>query len=141
MHSIPRIDPLILRRSRRGQALVETAVMSMFLVVLLMGAFEFGRAIYSYLTVIQATRDGARVAIISSNSDAVIKETVRQTARPLTILLSNIQVTPNDSDTNRVEVNVTATYRFTTLFPLVSEFWGGGELLLQSTMVSRVDRP
>ncbi|HSH79918.1 MAG TPA: hypothetical protein VLA19_15435 [Herpetosiphonaceae bacterium] len=58
----------------------------------------------------------------------------------MTIPLGDIEVTPDDSDPDRAEVTVKATYRFTTPFPLVSTIWGGGELLLRGTMVSRVDQ-
>ena len=58
------------KRSERGQALVEFALCAPVLVILLLGLFEFGRGLNSYLTVITAARDAARLgAQIGADSD------------------------------------------------------------------------
>jgi Flp pilus assembly protein TadG len=46
-------------RSERGQALVEAALLLPILMVLAMGAVDFGRAYYAYTTLANAAREGA----------------------------------------------------------------------------------
>jgi len=60
----PRLEYMPVLRRQGGQALVETAIVSVLLVTLLMGIFEFGRLwmIGNMITV--AASDGARMASI-----------------------------------------------------------------------------
>ncbi|MFI5259547.1 MAG: TadE/TadG family type IV pilus assembly protein [Candidatus Limnocylindrales bacterium] len=58
-----------MRHAARGQALVEFAVALTVFVVLLMGVFDFGMAIYKYNGVAQAAREIARVASVHQGSD------------------------------------------------------------------------
>jgi Flp pilus assembly protein TadG len=59
------------RRSRgrqRSQALIEFALVSPVLLLLLFGVIDLGRAIFYFDTLNHAAREGARVAIRASNS-------------------------------------------------------------------------
>lgn len=58
------------RRWERGQALVETALVLPVIILVLLGLFDFGRAVYAYNAVSNAARDGARVAIVNQQTDA-----------------------------------------------------------------------
>ena len=49
-----------------GQALVEMAIILPLLLLLVMGIFEFGRAMYIKNTLTQAARSGARAAVVTS---------------------------------------------------------------------------
>lgn len=65
------------KRSERGQALIEFALCAPVLVILLLGLFEFGRGLNSYLTVITAARDAARLgAQIGAGDTARLKTLV-----------------------------------------------------------------
>ncbi|MDD2335374.1 MAG: TadE/TadG family type IV pilus assembly protein [Geobacteraceae bacterium] len=50
-----------------GQALVEMAIIIPLLMLLVMGIFEFGRAMYIKNTLTQAARAGARTAVVTPN--------------------------------------------------------------------------
>ncbi len=63
-----------MRRREAGQALVETALVLPVLLIILMGVFDFGRAIYAYNAVSNAAREAARVAIVDQNNGAVVAE-------------------------------------------------------------------
>ena len=52
------------RRRRRGVALVEFALIFLLLIALAVGLMEFGRVVWSYHTLVHATREGLRVAMI-----------------------------------------------------------------------------
>src|SRR6185503_7377339 len=48
----------------RGQALVELALALPVLLLIFMGLFDFGRAVFAYNSLSNAAREGARVAIV-----------------------------------------------------------------------------
>jgi len=54
--------------SRRGSALVEFALVSFQLLLVIFAAFEFGRMILVYTTVANAARVGVRYAIVHGNT-------------------------------------------------------------------------
>lgn len=50
-----------------GQAIVELAIVLLLLLFLVLGIFEFGRAMYTKNTLTHAARAGARAAVVSPN--------------------------------------------------------------------------
>jgi len=58
-------------RDDRGQSLVEFALTLPMLLVVMFMITEFGRALYQYNVMAQATREGARVAVVNSADNAV----------------------------------------------------------------------
>ncbi len=58
-------------RQTRGQALIEFALILPLLILLLLGIFDFGRAVYAYNTVNNAAREGARLAIVDQTEGHV----------------------------------------------------------------------
>jgi Flp pilus assembly protein TadG len=52
------------RRRDRGQTLVEFAVVLPLFILILVGIFDFGRAIYAYHTLLNASREAARQAVV-----------------------------------------------------------------------------
>lgn len=65
------IHPTRVRRHRRGQSLVEFALILPILLILMLGILDFGRAIAAYNSVSNGARSGARVAIVNQDSDAI----------------------------------------------------------------------
>jgi Flp pilus assembly protein TadG len=61
-----------------GQALVEFALVIPLVILLMMGLFDFGRAIYAFNTVSSAAREAARVAIVNPNEAAIQAEAASQ---------------------------------------------------------------
>ncbi|HEY8239346.1 MAG TPA: TadE/TadG family type IV pilus assembly protein [Candidatus Limnocylindrales bacterium] len=57
--------------NRRGQSLVEFALIFPILLVVLAGILDFGFLLYSRMTVISAAREGARWAVYQSNVTAI----------------------------------------------------------------------
>src|SRR5690606_7969572 len=60
----------LLKRSERGATLVEFAFIFTFLLMLAIGAFEYGMALRDWQSVTIATREGARVAASAANYQA-----------------------------------------------------------------------
>jgi len=57
-----------MKDKRRGQSLVEMALISPFLIMILLTVIDCGRAAYDYSTLADAARDGARAAITTGNN-------------------------------------------------------------------------
>ena len=57
-------------RDQRGQALVEMALASLMFLFLLFGVIEVSRALYTYGTIVQATRAAARWAVVHEDGVA-----------------------------------------------------------------------
>ena len=65
------------RKSQRGQTLVEFALAAILFLTLLFGIIEFGRALWTWNTIVQSTHAGARFAVVGdSTNDTAIKNWV-----------------------------------------------------------------
>ena len=126
---------------RRGQALAEFALVAPIFFLLLFGIIEGGRFILYYETLNNATREGARYAIVHGSrsscpsgpmeagitppacydlSGAKVIQKVKDTA--FGVLGGSVTVTPawpNSSNGRDSDVSVVATYTYNTLVPLV----------------------
>jgi len=119
------------QRSHRGQALVEFALVAPIFFLVLFSIVEAGRFIFYYEMLNNATREGARYAIVHgensfdptgpphdpSGADVIAK--VRQSA--VGMAGPALTVTPLWFATNERgnTVTVTATYTYSSLIPLV----------------------
>ena len=63
-------------RSQRGQAALEVALLAPFLLFLLLIVAEMGHALNAYITIVDASRDGARIAANGTASDTDIRNLV-----------------------------------------------------------------
>ncbi|MBT0652965.1 TadE/TadG family type IV pilus assembly protein [Geomobilimonas luticola] len=59
----------------KGQTIVETAIILPILLILVLGIFEFGRAMYIKNTLNNAARAGARAAVVLPTYDATSRPT------------------------------------------------------------------
>ena len=137
------------RRKRRAQALVEFALVAPWFFLILFGIIEAGRFVFYYETLNNATREGARYAIVngantlgcptgppapgSTPCDTVgndVKQKVRATAfgmSPAAISFPNVAGCPTTplspcwqpDNARGATVTVTAAYTYTSLVPLV----------------------
>jgi Flp pilus assembly protein TadG len=62
---------------QRGAALVEFALVAMIFFVLLIGIFEFGRVMFTWNSAVEATRRGARLAVVCDIDNDQIKAQMR----------------------------------------------------------------
>jgi Flp pilus assembly protein TadG len=130
---------LKLKANEKGQSLVEMALVSMLFFFLLFGILEFGRALWTYNTIVQSTRTAARWAVVNvaNNTDTTDIDRSKNlvvygypdvsSGPPIVPGLSTTMVTvtvqPIDTDVNGVAVNqkisVSVTgYQFQFIVPL-----------------------
>jgi len=57
-------------RKQKGQTLVEFALVALIFFVILFGLIEFARALWTWNTIVQATRAGARFAVVEAPTGA-----------------------------------------------------------------------
>jgi Flp pilus assembly protein TadG len=63
---------------QRGTTIVEFALVAMIFFLLLLGIFEFGRLMFTWNTAVEATRRGARLAVVCDMNDAQIMKEMEQ---------------------------------------------------------------
>lgn len=62
---------------QHGAAVVEFALVAMIFFIVLIGIFEFGRVMFTWNSAVEATRRGARLAVVCNLNDAQIKTQMR----------------------------------------------------------------
>ena len=138
--------------NNKGQAMVETALVLMLLVVLIFGMTEFGRAMYTKNMLNNAARAGARCAVVQrpsggtpptlwtsddiANITACAMSAVFYVTNPVTVTItdvgkgSGVGVAPVTGDTITVDTQTTFNSMVprligpTGLIPLTSTFTG-----------------
>ena len=66
-----------LQNRQQGAAVVEFALVAMIFFILLIGIFEFGRVMFTWNSAVEATRRGARLAVVCDLNVAQIKTQMR----------------------------------------------------------------
>jgi Flp pilus assembly protein TadG len=120
------------RRDGRGQSLVEFALILPVFILVLIGLFDMGRAIYAYNTVSNAARAAARVAIVHQNAIAIQNEATDQApGMPVTVTLSGC----TDID---CAYSVTVSYDFEPVTPMIGAVFNP---TISSTAVMNIESP
>lgn len=107
-----------MKLNRKGQSLVETALILPVVILLLMGMFEFSRIFGSYLLITYTGRESARMAAVGK-SDTQIIDNIHAKAGLLD--MANLQVTINPAGNRRTgqDVNVKIKYKVIIYAPIV----------------------
>ena len=141
------------RRTRRGQATVEFALVLPIVLAVMFGAVEFGTALYDKAVLTNASREGARAGVVATDprkTDAQIDAVVQTyvTNNMINYKQSNsvttaVTPTPNTNRTPgtgscvagcNVTVTVTYSYPFFLLPKFLTNFTGPLTLRAATTM-------
>ncbi len=106
------------RKSIKGQALVEMAIILPVLIALIFGMTDFARVLNAYLATTEASREGARVAALSGNDAAVVLAVNDAVPNldPTRLTVTTLPAIRSRGDT----VTVTVTYNIDIITPLVN---------------------
>jgi len=63
-------------RDEKGTALIEAAITVPIILLIAVGIFEFGRAYQTQQVLVNASREGARMAVIEGSTDAQVRQRV-----------------------------------------------------------------
>ena len=129
-----------------GSELIEFALVTPILILLLAGIFDFGMMFRSYEAVTNAAREGARVGVLPGYADADVQTRVNDylagsgLTGPRVITVTSIpQATGAGTFTAR-QVLVNYTYTFVVLGPVGSAFGGSfGTIPLRAVSVMRTE--
>ena len=129
------------KKSTKGQSLVEFALILPLFMLIVLGIFDFGRAIYAYSALHNAAREGARYGAVHHCDTAGIITMAQQMAAGLgegISVTSNIE--PNLENPERIKVRV--VFRFRAVTPLVGTFLGSdGSIVLSSQSHHHIEIP
>ncbi len=117
-----------------GQSVVETALILPILIVCLFGTLDMGRAVYAYVTLSHAVREGCRAAVVESNSNEFVIQTVVNAGIGLNLTAGDVTVTGSRQPGTTVSVTAVAVYQPVT--PVISQAVGSAiQLTASSSMI------
>jgi len=125
----------------KAQSLVEFALILPLFMLLVLGIFDFGRAIYASSALHNAAREGARYGAVHPCDTSGIVAVAQQMAVGLG---GGVDVTPviDYSDIVGQRIRVEVEYRFRAVTPLIGSFLGeDGSFVLNSQSRHHVEIP
>ena len=124
----------ILKTSKRGQGLVEFALILPILLVFVFLIVDLSRAAYYYSVVFNSAREGARFAVARPGvSPGEIAEAAKRLAAGVDVDVS-IPIITED----RIEVEV--SYSFTPATPILWNLIGDGSIQLRSKATMQIEQ-
>ncbi len=128
-------------RRRRGQSLVELALLAPILFLLLFGLFDLGDAVYTYNTLAHGAQSAALYASLhcaytgSSYTTSQLSQQVLQAGQMLQAEALSVSPSPASGagcSGPGSTITVTATYRYQALTPVLQAFFPPGGLRLHT---------
>ena len=132
-----------MRPGRRGQSLVEFALLIPVFLLFAVVVFDLGRAVYYYSAVHNAAREGARYGVVKPDDYAGMKQKAVDYAIGLGLTTANVTAGAGPNQTiggfPNPTVKVTVIYSFTPATPLLERFLPGGTISLRGEAVMRTE--
>lgn len=109
-------------RDKRGQSLVELALVLPLVILILFGIIEFGRIFHSYLLITHASREGARVGIVGATNEEITQR-VKDAAPLANADTITVTVQPNTkaARTSGVALTVKVDYPVALVTPILAD--------------------
>jgi len=129
------------RRNRQGAAAVEFAIVAPLFFLMVFGMIEFGRAIMVQQVLTNASREGARVGVLDSQTPTAsqVTSTVNTYLQNAGITGATVVITPTEptSATYGQPVTVQVTIPFSSVSWLPAPWFLGGNTQLKASTVMR----
>ena len=116
--------PLRSRRQQVGAMIIEFALVSILFLTILIGIMEFGRWLFTLNAAAEATRWGARLAVVCGSNETAIQTRIGVMIRSNGTLRISYPQSGCSRDCNMVTVTLTGA-TFTPLIPLIPAPAGG----------------
>lgn len=97
-------------RGRRGQALVEFALVVPIFLLVVLGLFDMGRAVFYYSTISNSAREAVRLGIVDQNTVKIRQEAVSTASAVMTVGTADVVVTYLNPDLTSGGACSTAPY-------------------------------
>ncbi len=129
----------LFRRKRRGASVVEFALVAPVFFLLVFGMIEYGRMVMVQQVLTNATREGARRAVLDGATTNEVKTAVEDYLESSTITGATVTVSPNppSSAESGDPVTVTVTIGFNQVSWLPSPFFLGGKTMTAKSVMRR----
>jgi len=115
-------------QDEKGAAAVEFAILLPFLAVLVFGIIEFGLLLYNQQVITNASREGARAAIVGHCPGA--EGIIRKNDAQISQIVTDYCIDPDDTTQTRlITFNTTNNPPSTTVIPSPSDCTPGHEIL------------
>lgn len=121
------------RPARRGQSLVEFALVLPLFLLFIFGIVDLGRGVFAYNAIQNSAREGVRVAIVDQNMSVIVAE-VQKHAIGLGLRSSDVQLQFLEPDTMAdpcvtpvaisCEVEILVDYDFVPATPIIGNLIG-----------------
>ena len=98
----------------RGANIVEAAIVIPLLLIILVGVIDMGRAYFTYISIINAAREGARWGVMHPNEDLCAKVTAEVQSNTPPVNLTSCNVTKPGGNVSGSPVRVTVLTTFNT---------------------------
>jgi hypothetical protein len=132
------------RKKRRGTSAVEFALVAPWFFMLVLGMVEFGRAVMVQQIITNASREGARVAVLDGTSTTEVTTKVSDYLENAGIEGADITVNPNPPNTaeygDPVTVSVSIGFGEVSWVPLPKIPWTNIDLKAKTLSASTVMR-
>lgn len=133
----------------RGQALSEFAIVIPIVLLLFVGLFDIGRAVYAYTTISNAAREGGRVLIVDQTQNSGVYRAQTEAANSATalgIVPASVTVDfwepdlsgPCSTRTIGCVAEVTVPYAYTAITPIIGRLIG--PIAMSSTVRFPIER-
>lgn len=120
-------------KSERGQGLVELAIALPFLLLLLLGVLDVGRAYWALVALKDAVSEGASYAASYPTRTTEIQERAAESSNALMVLSPDMfSIDYVDPPTTGQPITVTVTYDFEIVNPVVNAIVPDGKLTLRA---------
>jgi hypothetical protein len=133
------------RRIRRAAAAVEFAVVAPVFFLMIFGMVEYGRMVMVQQVLTNASREGARLAVIDGSDCADVEAHVESYLTNAAIDLTGVVVTvtpdPPDSAGFGEPITVSVSIPFSEVSWLPTPMYLGGETLTATTVMRRESNP
>jgi Flp pilus assembly protein TadG len=127
------------RRNRRAAAAVEFAVVAPVFLLLVFGMIEYGRMVMVYQVLTNASREGARVAVLDGATTASVTAQVNSYLTSGSVSGATVTVAPNPPTNAQYgdPVTVTVSVPFSQVSWLPSPMYLGTTTLTSATVMRR----
>jgi Flp pilus assembly protein TadG len=126
------------RKRRRGAAAVEFAIVLPVFVILVFGMIEYGRMVMVQQVITNASREGARKAVLDGATTSSVQSAVTSYLTSAKISGGSATVSPNPTSAAAGDpVTVTVSIPFSAVSWLPSPMYLGGKTLSASTTMRR----
>lgn len=110
-------------RNQKGQSLVEFAIILPLILLIVMGIAQFGLLFNSYLTIQNATREGARTGVVGGTNNE-IRQSILNTSPYLKEENLTIHINPKDNRRSGETLTVQIIYNYPLTVPIINNILG-----------------